>query len=226
MSKRSYRRLAAVAGAALALGSAAPAMAIHIGGDADGAVDAQVQTIDVSDVLSDVQSSDLIPTGALLGTVGTVQEVATGTAFLAVQDVQTIVGGAIVGAQCLVGAGTNAVLGVVAGANAEAGLDLGLGGLGLGLDAGALALVGAPLTLVGSAQTCIAPLQAAVTGTVAHVQGAATGAAGLVTGTALTTVGSAPALVNGVVNDVTPLLLTNLLNVTASADAGALLGIF
>lgn len=222
MSKRSYRRLAAVAGTALALGSMAPAMALRLG--AEGTGDVNIETIDVTDVIGGVQSSNLIPTGALLTTVGSVRTLATGTAFLAITDVQNIVGGALGSARCLVGAGTDAAFGLVAAATADAGLGVGLGGIGLGLEVGAI--VGAPLALVGNATTCLAPLQTAAMSTVAHVQGAATAAGTLVTSTALSTVGSAPVLVGGVFNQVTPLLLGNLLNIGASADAGALLGLF
>ena len=221
MSKRSYRRLAVVAGAALAIGSMAPAMAAQVVSTNAASAAVDVDTIDVAPILGLVQSNGLSTT-ALLNSVSGVRTIATTTAFGTVADVQNVVGGAIFGAQCVVGTGTSAVLGLSATAlaNAGAGLNVGLGGVGLGLGGGAVALAGAP-ALVGSATGCIGPLQAAALGTVGSVQGAATTVAGLASGTALTAVSTAPGLVRGVITTATPLLLNDLLNIGVSGGASS-----
>ncbi|MEW6471894.1 MAG: hypothetical protein AB1679_06465 [Actinomycetota bacterium] len=84
MSKRSYRRLAVVAGAALALGSMAPAMAQRSnGGDADADADASVE----------VTLPDLSDLGLSLGDLSGLVSVGNIAALnnLAINDVTAIV---------------------------------------------------------------------------------------------------------------------------------------
>ena len=219
MSKRSYRRLAVVAGAALALGSMAPAMAASVVSSNAGAAAVSADIIDVAPILGGVRQN--LPTTAALGTVSGVQTLATSTAFGAVADAQSVVGGVIGGAQCLVGAGTSAVLNTAAVATAGGTVSVGLGGVGLGLAGGATALLGAPLALVGTAQGCIGQVQTPALNTVSHLQSRATAVAGLATTTAFSGVGSAQSLPGTVLTTASPLFLNDLLSVGLSGGASS-----
>ncbi|HEV8623872.1 MAG TPA: hypothetical protein VG034_05390 [Acidimicrobiia bacterium] len=221
MSKRSYRRLAVVAGAALALGSMAPAMATRVGGDADAEVSAD--TINVSSLLSGVQSNQL-PTGLVLNTVGSVKQTALSTAFLTLGDVHTIVGDAVSGVTCVAGAGTSAVLGLGAGVLADAGVGVGLGGVHVGL--GVDALVGAPIVLVGDVTECLGDIKGDFLATVGHAQVAAGAVTQLATGAALSAVGAVQSLPSAAASMATPLLLNDLLNITASGNGAVLASLF
>ncbi|MCA1843934.1 MAG: hypothetical protein LC792_12275, partial [Actinobacteria bacterium] len=169
MSKRSYRRLAVVAGAALAVGSMAPAMAAQVASANSADAGVAVDTIDVNQILGGAQSSQL-PTSLVLSNLGNVQSLAGGTAFALSSDAQTIALHALGGVQCVASTGLSSVLGLGAVATGGATVGVGLGGVGLGLD-GAAALVTAPLTLVGSATQCLAPLKGDVLTTVNQVKG-------------------------------------------------------
>jgi len=214
VSKRSYRRLAVVAGAALAVGSMAPAMAAHVGGNADGAATVGVETIDVSNVIGDVQDANLLPLGTVFSTAGTARTLVRGTALLALSDVQNIVGDAM----CLAGSGVGAALSVDATALASA--NVGLGGLSGNL-AGALV---APLDVVGDATSCLGQLQGHALAAVDQVQGVAAAATTLATSTATQAAVMAQGLPVQAINIVQPLLLNDILNITAGANLNAVLG--
>jgi hypothetical protein len=214
VSKRSYRRLAVVAGAALAVGSMAPAMAAHVGGTADGAANVGVETIDVTGVLGDVQHSNLLPVGAVAGVANSAQLLARGTAFLALGDVQHIVGDAM----CLANTGVGSALSVNATALANATVNLS------GITGGLTSTLDAPLDIVGDASDCLGSLQGHALQTVGHVQGAAMGAATLATSTATQAAVMAQGLPFQAINIVQPLLLNDLLTVTAGANLNAVLG--
>jgi hypothetical protein len=115
VSKRSYRRLAVVAGAALAVGTMTPAMAAHVNANGTGTA-----TVDVSDV-SLPSAGTLIP-GALiadaqdfaLDTVFGGQALVLGT----VGDLQNDVSGIVTD---LLGATSNLSVGLNANANASSG---------------------------------------------------------------------------------------------------------
>jgi len=221
VSKRSYRRLAVVAGAALAVGSMAPALAARV--DSAGTADLSVDTVDVNSILGG--QSSLLSTSSPLETVDSVKTLAGGTAFTAVNDVKTLGFDALGAGYCLVGAGTNAVLtGLDAGVLANAGLGVGLGGLqlGLGLDA----LAGAPLTLVDSATQCVGSLKTDAVGTLTDLKGAATAAGALATTTAFQAVSLAQGLPSTVSSMAAPLVLGDLLNISGSGNAAAMMSLF
>jgi len=219
VSKRSFRRLAVVAGAALAVGSMAPAMAAQVVSTNSAGAGVAVDTIDVSQILGGAQSNQL-PTSLVLGNVNAVETLAGGTAFAAVADVQKIGYDALGGVQCVAGVGTSSVLGLGAVATGGATVGVGLGGVGLGLG-GAAGLVAAPLTLVGNATTCLNSLKGDVLTTANHVQGAAMMAAGLATSTALQAPGMAANLQPTVIHALSPLLLNNLATVGVSGGASS-----
>jgi hypothetical protein len=152
VSKRSYRRLAVVAGATLAVGSMAPAMAAHVNANGTGTA-----TVDVSDV-SLPSAGTLIP-GALiadaqdfaLGTVFGAQDLALETASGLQDDVSGIV-------EELFSATSGLSLIVSAGANANTGgATVSVGGAAVG-GADALGLVPDPTTALSGVQADIDPL--------------------------------------------------------------------
>ena len=214
MSKRSFRRLAVVAGAAMAVGSMAPAMAAHVGGTADGDANVGVETIDVSNVLGGVQDADILPVGTVLGAANTARTLVRGTALLALGDVQNIIGDAM----CLGNAGVGSALGVDATALANA--TVGLGGLSGSLT-GALV---APLDIVGGASDCLGSLQGHALQAVSQVQGVAATATTFATSTATQATVMAQGLPFQAINIVQPLLLNDILSITAGANLNAVLG--
>jgi hypothetical protein len=98
VSKRSYRRVAVVAGAALALGSMAPALAQRV--DVSGDVDVDVSAPATSGAGMADASSILVPVYPILGLgLGTLSTTVLGTAGIAGGTVVTtagIVGGTVV----------------------------------------------------------------------------------------------------------------------------------
>ncbi len=167
MSKRSYRRLAVVAGAALAVGSMAPALAAQVGVDGDG--DA---TVDVSGVVIPSTGS-LIPAaliqsaqGYALGTVSGAHGLVLDTAGQLQTDVEDIVAG-------LLDATSNVSADLDANANA------GNGGATVqvsGVANGATDLLG----VLPDPGTAVSGLQSNVTPVVNFGLGRVTGALGLV----------------------------------------------
>ena len=222
MSKRSYRRLAVVAGAALAAGSMAPAMAIRLD-DLDAtanAAGAASVSVDVSDVMGSVQSSNLsLPTSLVFGTLGGVKATLGYHAPILVGDVIEILGNV----KCPVAAALD--LDVVAKVIATAGLNVGNGGIALG--ANALALAVAPLDVVEDIQYCLAQIKADVVETLVDTKAAVTTVAGVATGTALGAVATATGVPALVLGTATPLVFGTLnnLNVVATAQLAAVVSI-
>jgi hypothetical protein len=106
VSKRTHRRLAVVAGAALALGSMAPALAARVDGNAEA-------TVDLDSLLGDVNGSalgldGLLDLEILAGVLGTVQSVPAAL-LVDVTSLPTTVLGTAFGA---VGIATQVVAGV------------------------------------------------------------------------------------------------------------------
>jgi hypothetical protein len=225
VSKRSYRRLAVVAGAALAAGSMAPAMAIRLDdldatARAAGAASVSVDAIDVSDVMGSVQSTNLsLPTSLVFGTLGGVKATLGYHAPILVGDVIEILGNV----RCPVAAALD--LDVVARVIATAGLNVGNGGITLG--ANALALAVAPLDVVEDIQYCLAQIKADVFETLVDTKAAVTTVAGLATGTALGAVATATGVPALVLGTATPLVFGTLnnLNVVATAQLAAVVSI-
>lgn len=225
MSKRSYRHLAVVAGAALAVGSMAPATAFLLDDldptvKAAGAASVSVDTIDVSDVMGSVQSSNLsLPTGLVFGTLGGVKATLGYHAPILVGDVIEI----LKDVKCPVGAALD--LDVVAKVIATAGLSVGNGGIALG--ANALALAVAPLEVVEDIQYCLGQIKADVVETLVDTKAAVTTVAGVATGAALGAVATATGVPALVLGTATPLVFGTLnnLNVVATAQLAAVVSI-
>jgi hypothetical protein len=108
VSKRSHRRLAVVAGAALALGSMAPALAVRVDGDAEASVDLESLLGDVS---GDALGLDgLLDLNILADVLGTVQAVPAAVLADAAALPTTVLGTAF----ATVGVATQLTTGVVA----------------------------------------------------------------------------------------------------------------
>jgi hypothetical protein len=224
VSKRSYRRLAVVAGAALAVGSMAPAMAVRVSTSEVGAAAVSVDTLDVSDVTGLLPNLPL-GTGLGLGTVtgiaGSVVATATGLPSFVVPTALGLAGDALCIPTGLLGTALDANVGVLAG------LNVGLGGVSGG--AGAAGLASLPVAAVGTVTGCTFNLVGDALGTVGAVQAAASPivATGLgVAGGVVTTATSLPGVVLGLPSQVFG--LGSLLNVTAAGNVGlgaALVGI-
>lgn len=216
MSKRSYRRLAVVAGAALAVGSMAPAMAQRV--EANGSGDVSIETLDANDVLSEIQATNLtslVPITSVLATAGQAQTVATAAVGVIRTDANAILGDAF----CLADAGLGATLGVSAGALGQ--VNVGLGGLNVGL----AGVVNAPLAVAGDATECIGGIVNHALTTAGHVQAVAGVATGLATSAALGAVGTVQSLPGTVLNTAGGLLMSDalgsILSITASGQADA-----
>ena len=107
MSKRSHRRLAVVAGAALAIGSMAPALAVRVDGNADATVDLEALLGDVNgealgldglldlNIVADVLTTVQAVPAAVLSDVSALPTTVLGTAFGAV-DIATQVSAGVV----------------------------------------------------------------------------------------------------------------------------------
>ena len=217
MSKRSYRRLAAVTGAALAIGSMAPAMAARAV-DADGDAAVSVETLDVSDV-SLPQLNQVVPgnlvfgiAGSLLHTVGGVRAAVP----VVLGDVHNIVGDA----RCVAGVGVGAPLGLGLEAVADVNVNVGLGGLDAGAEALA-GLAGAPFAIVDGVGDCVGALAGHTLGTAGHVRTIAGGVTSTAVTTAIGTVGvvrGLPGTVITTIGGLTP-ALGGILNVHAEGNA-------
>lgn len=214
MSKRSYRRLAVVAGAALAVGSMAPAMAARVSTSEVGEAAVSVDTLGVSDVTGLLPNLPLGSSlGAVTGIAGSVVGTATGLPSFVVPTAFGLAGDALCIPTGVLGTALDANVGVLAG------LNVGLGGVSGGAGAAGLAslpvaavgtvtgctfgLVGDALQTVGAVRTVAAPLVATGLGVAGGVVTTATGVPGLVLGL--------PSQVFG---------LGSLLNVTAAGNVG------
>jgi hypothetical protein len=221
VSKRSYRRLAAVTGAALAIGSMAPAMAARVVDvNSAGGATASVETLDITDITGVLPTGQILPTnlvfGAASGILGTVGSVRT----MVLADVANLVGDAL----CIPGGVLGAGLGL--GAIADAGLGVGLGGVALD----AAGLVTLPVALVGGVTNCVGDIVGHGLGAVGQVQtlaGGVVGTATVVAGGALGTATSLPGVVlgtaGGLLNPAGP--LGSILNVQASGGANVIAGL-
>jgi hypothetical protein len=178
VSKRSYRRLAVVAGAALAVGSMAPAMANRLA--VDGEVTVSPNAIDVNDL------TGLMPNVALPSTafVAPLSASLLGTPFAVVGGVRHAVGGTL---GCAGGLVTGA--GLALSADASAGIGLG----GLALDASGL--LTSPVAIASDALGCAT---GAVVPAALGIVGTAAAPVRIVAGTALATAGGLPATVGQV----------------------------
>lgn len=193
MSKRSYRRLAAVTGAALALGSMAPAMAARVNGTAD------VEVTDVTLPQLDTSAATGLLTGfsgLAFSTVNATKTLAFSSVSGVKNDVSGIVGDLLDGS--LLSLDGNVGLNVGGGGASATGL--------LDADSGILGVVPAPGEIVGTAlgvvgqvhQIASPIVQTALTvpGT---AMGLATGAPGLlfsmIDGTSVSANGNAATLV-------------------------------
>jgi hypothetical protein len=191
VSKRSFRRLAVVAGAALAVGSVAPAMAaISVGGSGAGAADASVT------VPSLPAPGSIIPTGLLTGAqayAGSTVSGAKAIVFGQVSSVQTDVSN-IVGS--LLDAATGLSADLTANAHASSGgVAIAVNGLG-NVDSGLLSVVPTPDAALAGAQSTVGSVAGFGIGT-------ATGALslvnpGVVLGSATGLLGTATGLVDAV----------------------------
>jgi hypothetical protein len=225
VSKRSYRRLAAVVGAALAVGTMAPAMAARVVGADSADAGVSVNTIDITDV------TGMLPLGQQdlggLG-LGSVTGIADGLLTTATGAPQLVLGTALGVAQSALCIPTGLV-GTALGTSidAVANLHVGLGSLGAG--AGVGSLLGVPFAAVGTVTNCALGLVDTALTTVGTVQ--ATAAPIITTG--LDVVGGVAATATGLPQVVLGLPsavfgLGDLLSVDAAGHAGlgaALVGI-
>jgi hypothetical protein len=204
VSKRSFRRLAAVTGAALAIGSMAPAMAARVSSDssADVAVNPSLSAVSIPGLTSLVPAG-LLPTTMVANIAGSL----LATPGLVLTDVQNIAGHAI--------AVPGTVLGTALGSTltANGGVVAGLGGVGVGASgvlstpAGILGITG---PLVGDALTTVGHVAA-------PAQMAAGGALGAVS-TLPATVGSLPGTALSLPGVITGSGLTGILGITGNAN--------
>lgn len=214
MSKRSFRRLAAVTGAALAIGSMAPAMAARVVTSNAAGASVSADAVDISGITGGLLASQNInPLGLGLGLVAPVLTTVQGAPGLVLSDVQDIVGAAL----CV----PTTVVGAALGANvlAGAGLGVGLGGVSLG----ATGLLNAPLAVVDGVASCAGAVVGDALGLAGQAQGIAAGAVSTATGlagTAVVTATSLPGTVfttaGGLLNPAGP--LSSILNIQASAS--------
>ena len=207
MSKRSYRRLAVVAGAALAVGSMAPAMAARV--SSGGTASASVDSVDISSVVDSIPPVS-VSTGGVTLLAGSLLGTATSAPVLLFNDASNIVGDAMGMA--------NGALGSSLSAAANGGVTAGPGGATVNL----AGVAGAPLNGLGSLGS--SGLVDDTLGTVNDVTGIAVptalGAADLATSTAFGAVGTAmslPGTANGV--------LSALMGSSASANVNLLAGV-
>ena len=224
MSKRSYRRLAVVAGAALAVGSMAPAMAARVANADSAGAGVSVDTVDISDVtglLPVQQNLGGLGIGLVGNIAGSLLTTVSGAPAVVVPDALDLAGDALCVPTGLVGTG------LATSIDAVAGLHVGLGSVGAG--AGVGSLLNVPFATVGSVTGCAFDLVGDALGTVGDVQVSAapivnTGL-GVVGGVAATATGL-PQVVLGLPGAVFG--LGDLLNVNAAGHANlgaALVGI-
>jgi hypothetical protein len=222
VSKRSYRRLAVVTGAALAIGSMAPAMAARVVTVNSASANASADTVDINSITGGLLSSQATPDplGLAFGLAGPVLTTVQAAPGMLLSDVSTIVGDAL----CIPTGVLGAALG--ADANAAAGLGIGLGGVSLG----ATGLLNLPLAVAGGVTDCVGPIVGDALGVVGQAQSLAGGVAGQATvlaNTALSTATSLPQTVfttaGGLLNPAGP--LSSILNIQASGGASLLAGV-
>jgi hypothetical protein len=187
VSKRSYRRLAAVTGAALAVGAMAPAMAARV--DANGTTSANVDATDVTHGLPSV--STLVPTALVAGVAGTALSTVQNTQGMALTDVNHLMTGILGITGGLTNGGSLLGVNVAGNANTSANvLGAGVAVNGVGTAAAGIAgivggVAGAPSQVVGTALGVASP----VVGTVLGLTNTASGLAQTVPGTILGTGG-------------------------------------
>ena len=202
MSKRSYRRLAVITGAALAVGTMAPAMAARVSTAGSGAV--SVDSIGVTDVTTALPPIAL-PTGAVSVLAGSLLTTATAAPGLALADVHNIGGDAFVLGGGLFSGGLTAGLAGAASAS--------LGGVAVS----AAGLVNAPLNVLGTVSD---------SGLLDDTLGAVHGAAHVALPLAFSTVGIAHSVAGGALGTViglpagVPGILSAVLGTSASATVG------
>lgn len=191
MSKRSYRRLAVVAGAALAVGSMAPAMAVRVDGAGVAGANASVETVDVNDLLPQSVNIPLPGTAFIGGTLHEVKSDLHTAKTLLVGDVHDIVSAAL-GCTDL---GVNAVGGVSAAVLANATVGTG------GLNGAVRALVNAPVFVATDGLfECLDGVKVAVGDTVSDAKLAVGNVAGTATVAATTAAAYATTLPSAVLN--------------------------
>lgn len=183
MSKRSYRRLALVAGAALAVGSMAPAMAARVDSSAGGSA-----TVDLSGLAGSLPSiTGLAPIGTVTTVAGTALGIVQGAPTMAQSAVNNVVTTAL-GLVNGLPVGGN-LLSVDAADNANVGVNVlgtgvavtGVSATAAGLASGVTAVPGA---VVGTALQTAGPVVGTAVGTVGTVVGIAQSVPGSVIGTA------------------------------------------
>jgi len=225
VSKRSYRRLAVVAGAALAVGSMAPALAVRLDGvdaKAVGTAGVQVNTNDLGDTMDSVQASDIsLPTNLVFGTLGNVKNTLGyfGPVFLSdayglLNDVHCPLYASLGGLDVDLAAVANVA------AHVDPGHVVALGNAAATLDG--------PLDLVGDVQDCIGDIKADAVDLVGDTKAAVGVVAGIGTSTVLGAAATATSLPTAVAGTATPLVLNtvNGLSIDASAQAAALVSLF
>ncbi|HEY4408764.1 MAG TPA: hypothetical protein VGO87_02705 [Acidimicrobiia bacterium] len=207
MSKRSYRRLAVVTGAALAVGTMAPALAAHVTADGSSAV--SVDSIGVTDVTNALPAVGL-PLGTVSTLAGSLVTTATAVPTLALYDVSNIAGDAVgLGGGLLSG-------GLTAGLTGAAAASLG------GVAVSAAGIVNAPFDVLGTVSS---------SGLVDDTLGAAHGVGGLAVPVALGAVSTVTSTAFGAVGTVTSLpgaatgILSAVMGTSASANVGLLAGV-
>ena len=207
MSKRSYRRLAAVTGAALAIGAMAPAMAARV--DTNGNASVSADSLDITDVTGALPPV-AVPTTLVTTLAGSLMGTAHSAQTLARADVHNLVGDAL--------GLTGGILDAGIGAGATGVVNAGLGGATVN----AAGIVNAPIDVLGAVGS---------SGIVGDSLGAATGMAGLAVPVALQTAGVATSTAFSTVGTVTSLpaglggVLSAVLGTSASANVGLLAGV-
>ena len=174
MSKRNFRRLAVVAGAALAVGSMAPAMAASVSGGSDGSATVDLSGVGVPTIPS------FLPAGTLDSLTGTALSTAQAAPGMALTDVDNITG-------ALLGIGDGILASGLPSASLNAGANASSGGSAGGSASGSVTV---PLDAVGTATDASGVMSDAVLGAAAPV--ASTGLA--VAGTAVGIAQSAPGI--------------------------------
>jgi len=207
VSKRSFRRLAAVTGAALALGSMAPAMAARVNGTADVSVTPDLGAVSASSLTDGLLPAGLVPTTLVASIAGSL----LATPGFVLGDATNLVGDVLAVPTGLLGTALGTTL------NAQAGVVGGLGGLSLG----ASGLLDAPMGIVGGVLTTTGPLVGDALTTVGHVTAPAQLVAGAGLGLVSTlpaTVGSLPGTVLSLPGVITGSGLTGILGITGNAN--------
>jgi hypothetical protein len=179
VSKRSYRRLALVAGTALAVGSMAPALAANVSAGGSGSA-----SVDLSGVTGNLPSiNSLVPMG-LIGTItGSAVTTVQGAPAMVLTDVNSLMSGVL----GLVPSGSIASVDVAGNSDLAANvLGTGVAVTGVadstaGLTSG---LAAAPGAIVGTAVTAANPVVGTALNVANTAVGIATSAPGIATSTA------------------------------------------